>query len=94
MPLVNDHAVREFGVGFVTPQRGWVGTSKGGFETTDGGASWAPVNLGRAVNKIRILQTGAELRAFAIGADVFQFAVPPEGSAVSAPGAVVPVGKP
>ncbi len=76
MPLVNDFAVREFGVGFATPQLGWVGTTKGGFETRDGGASWQPVELGRAVNKIRILQNGNSINAYAIGADVYQFAVP------------------
>ncbi len=94
LPLVNDYAVREFGVGFVSPERGWVGTTKGGFETRDGGASWAPVNLGRAVNKIRILRDGKDLRAYAIGSDVFAFAVPPDNAKASGATEAVPVGKP
>jgi photosystem II stability/assembly factor-like uncharacterized protein len=70
MPLVNDAQVREFGVGFVTERWGWVGTSTSGFETRDGGQNWAPVEMGRAVNKIRILREGDRFRAFAIGASV------------------------
>jgi photosystem II stability/assembly factor-like uncharacterized protein len=35
--LVDDHAVREFGVGFIDAKTGWVGATTGGFETTDGG---------------------------------------------------------
>ncbi|NOT41932.1 MAG: hypothetical protein HOP13_15745 [Alphaproteobacteria bacterium] len=71
LPLVNDAKVREFGVGFVTEERGWVGTTTSGFETRDGGRTWAPVPMGAAVNKIRIVrQGGARFRAFAIGVDV------------------------
>lgn len=70
LPLVSDAKVREFGVGFVTEERGWVGTTTGGFETRDGGRSWAPVAMGAAVNKIRVLKDGARFRAFAIGVEV------------------------
>lgn len=70
LPLVDDAAAQEFGVGFLDENRGWVGTAKGGFETRDGGASWAPVEMGRAVNKIRILRDGAGFSAFAIGVQV------------------------
>ncbi|WP_374353621.1 WD40/YVTN/BNR-like repeat-containing protein [Chitinimonas sp.] len=95
LPLVNDAAVREFGVGFANEQLGWVGTTKGGFETRDGGAHWAPVDLGRVVNKIRILPDGnSGFTGFAVGADLYKFGVPP----VTATGAVdaqaVTVGKP
>ena len=89
MPLVNDAGVREFGVGFATNDLGWVGTSKGGFETRDGGKSWRPVDMGRNVNKIRFVADGATLKAYAIGADVYEFAVPPvkaaAGSTLDAP---------
>ena len=37
LPLVNDHGVRKFGIGFVTPEMGWVGTNKTGIQSTDGG---------------------------------------------------------
>lgn len=95
LALVDDAGVREFGVGFATAQLGWVGTNKGGFETRDGGASWQPVELGRAVNKIRILPDGAAFRAYAIGADVYQYGVPPAGAAATAPApAAIVVGKP
>lgn len=73
LPLVDDARVREFGLGFVTADWGWVGTSTTGFETHDGGATWAPVEMGRAVNKIRILRDGARFRAFAIGTEVHRY---------------------
>jgi|CXWL01.1.fsa_nt_gi photosystem II stability/assembly factor-like uncharacterized protein len=73
LPLVDDAAVREFGVGFVTEDWGWIGASTTGFETRDGGASWALIDMGRAVNKIRVLRTGAQTRAFAIGVEVRRF---------------------
>jgi photosystem II stability/assembly factor-like uncharacterized protein len=78
LPLVNDFAVREFGIAFLTPQVGWVGTSTTGFETRDGGATWKPVNLGRAVNKIRLLPDGDGFVGYAIGVEVFKLGLSPE----------------
>jgi photosystem II stability/assembly factor-like uncharacterized protein len=70
LPLVEDAAVREFGVGFVDENWGWIGASTTGFETRDGGTTWSPLEMGRAVNKIRILRDGRRVRAYAIGAEV------------------------
>ena len=70
LPLVNDAQAQEFGVGFATETWGWVGTLNSGFETRDGGASWTPVEMGRAVNKIRIVRDGQGFSAFAIGVQV------------------------
>lgn len=58
--MANDVADREFGVGFVTADTGWVGTGKGGYHTSDGGKTWNFVEMGRAVNKIRIVPTEAK----------------------------------
>ncbi|MBI3229268.1 MAG: hypothetical protein HYZ45_03525 [Burkholderiales bacterium] len=78
MPLVKDAAVREFGVGFANEQLGWVGTTQGGFETRDGGASWQKVEIGRYINKIRILPDGkGSFSAYAIGADLYKFGIVP-----------------
>jgi photosystem II stability/assembly factor-like uncharacterized protein len=75
LPLVADYAVREFGIGFVNEREGWVGTTTGGFETRDGGASWQRIEFGRAVNKIRIVP-GADgaFAAYAIGIDLWKYA--------------------
>lgn len=70
LPLVEDARVRQFGIGFLDENRGWVGATTTGFETRDGGATWTPVEMGRAVNKIRIVRAGAVRRAFAIGVNV------------------------
>ncbi len=72
LPLVDDARVREFGVGFVDEHWGWVGGSTTGFETRDGGASWAPIEMGRAVNKVRIVREGGVARAFAVGVEVWR----------------------
>ena len=71
LPLVDQAKVQEFGIGFANERLGWVGTSQGGFETRDGGRTWSKVELGRAVNKIRVLPTtdGGQ-RLFAIGVEV------------------------
>lgn len=70
LPLVKDVKQREFGLGFATPDWGWVGCRAGGYETTDGGKTWSPVNFGPAVNKIRVVQLGGGFVAYAIGAEV------------------------
>lgn len=79
LPLVDDPGAREFGIGFATPKIGWVGTAKGGYETRDGGRTWSPVEIGPAVNKIRILPVGDTVRAYAIGGEVHAFGPTPPG---------------
>ncbi len=74
LPLVEDHRSREFGIGFLDEQYGFVGTLTGGFETRDGGNSWQRVNLGRAANKIRFIQRADGKRiGYAIGVEVFRY---------------------
>jgi photosystem II stability/assembly factor-like uncharacterized protein len=73
--LVDDFAVRQFGVAFIDDNIGWVGTTTSGFQTTDGGKSWAKVEMGRAVNKIRLLPTADGFVGYAIGVDVYKFSV-------------------
>jgi photosystem II stability/assembly factor-like uncharacterized protein len=70
LPVVADHTVQEFGIGFVTTQHGWLGGLKQSYETTDGGLTWQPADLGFAVNKIRIVPTKTDTKVFAIGSGV------------------------
>lgn len=71
--LVEDAAAREFGVGFIDENHGFVGTMNQGYETKDGGKNWLPVNLGRACNKIRIYKsTNGNVYGYAIGVDVMK----------------------
>jgi photosystem II stability/assembly factor-like uncharacterized protein len=73
MPLIDEAGVREFGIGFIDEQRGWVGTTKGGFETQDGGKSWTRMEFGRAVNKVRVIpKAGGGKAIFAIGVDMYR----------------------
>ncbi|MCA3060597.1 MAG: hypothetical protein ING60_12355 [Rhodocyclaceae bacterium] len=75
IPLVDEHAVRQFGIAFADEQTGWVGTSTTGFQTVDGGVTWSRVNMGRAVNKIRLIPTADGLVGYAIGVDVHKLVV-------------------
>lgn len=70
LPLVKDVKQRQFGLGFATPELGWIGCRSGGYETRDGGKSWEPATFGPAVNKIRVIRDGAGFAAYAIGVDV------------------------
>lgn len=77
--LVEDPKAREFGIGFIDENTGFVGTVNSGFKTTDGGASWVKMDLGRACNKIRIYQNElGEKYGYAIGVDVFKLQISPE----------------
>jgi photosystem II stability/assembly factor-like uncharacterized protein len=76
IPLVSDPKVREFGVGFLDAQTGWVGAVPHGFETKDGGATWQAVDMGNAVNKIRIVETETTQVGYAIGTNVYRIEIP------------------
>lgn len=43
------------GIGFATDDVGWVGGHSGTYQTTDGGQTWSPVELGEALNRFRML---------------------------------------
>jgi photosystem II stability/assembly factor-like uncharacterized protein len=70
IPLVTSKGAEELGIGFVSPYKGWVGTSVGGFETSDGGKSWEPSSLAPKANKIRIRAADGTPMTYAIGSEV------------------------
>ena len=71
--LVEDAASREFGIGFIDENHGFVGTMNSGFETKDGGKTWEKIDLGRACNKIRIYKDDkGKVYGYAIGVNVFK----------------------
>lgn len=69
LPLVRNAKARQFGVGFATSKVGWVGTAAGGFETRDGGLSWAPISLAPAANKIRTSAADGTRMIYSIGTE-------------------------
>lgn len=72
--LIEDAAAREFGIGFIDANHGFVGTMNSGFETKDGGKTWTKIDLGRACNKIRIYRNSAnKVYGYAIGVNVFKW---------------------
>jgi photosystem II stability/assembly factor-like uncharacterized protein/pimeloyl-ACP methyl ester carboxylesterase len=71
--LVEDAGAREFGIGFIDENHGFVGTMNSGYETKDGGKTWTKVNLGMACNKIRIYKdANGKVYGYAIGVDVLK----------------------
>lgn len=70
--LVEDPTAREFGIGFLDENHGFVGTLNSGFETKDGGLTWTRIDLGRACNKIRIYSENGKAYGYAIGVDVMR----------------------
>ena len=74
LDLIADHGAREFGIGFIDENHGFVGTISSGYETKDGGATWRPIDLGQACNKIRIYRTEAgQVYGYAIGVSVYKW---------------------
>jgi photosystem II stability/assembly factor-like uncharacterized protein len=70
LPLVANKDAEELGVGFVSPDKGWVGTAAGSFETSDGGKSWRPSTLAPKANKIRVRAADGTPMIYAIGSEV------------------------
>jgi photosystem II stability/assembly factor-like uncharacterized protein len=70
LPLDAAAGTIEFGIGFASPELGWIGTGPGGLQTRDGGRTWTPVELGQATNKIRIVPAPGGFVAYAIGVEV------------------------
>jgi photosystem II stability/assembly factor-like uncharacterized protein len=68
--LVANKEAQEFGIGFVSPDHGWVGTAAGGFETRDGGKSWIPSSLAAKANKVRTMAADGTRLVYAIGSEV------------------------
>lgn len=78
LPMVDDLAVREFGVGFIDERRGWVGAVPHAFATMDGGATWTKAEMGRAVNKVRVSwDADGSVTAYAIGVEVLKLQAGP-----------------
>jgi photosystem II stability/assembly factor-like uncharacterized protein len=67
MLLVSSKGAEELGVGFASPDKGWVGTDVGGFETSDGGKSWIASDLAPKANKIRVRTADGTPMVYAIG---------------------------
>jgi photosystem II stability/assembly factor-like uncharacterized protein len=72
--LTEDATAREFGIGFIDENHGFVGTINSGFETKDGGLTWVKIDLGRACNKIRIYKDEKDkVYGYAVGVNVFKY---------------------
>ena len=70
--LCEDAQARQFGIGFIDENTGYVGTMRTGYKTTDGGKTWQKNDLGFACNKIRIHKENNKIYGYAIGFNVFK----------------------
>ncbi|WP_282043459.1 WD40/YVTN/BNR-like repeat-containing protein [Winogradskyella flava] len=74
--LVKNNKAREFGIGFINENQGYVGTRDSGFGTKNGGKTWNPINLGRGCNKIKLYNTNTnDVYGYSIGVDVYKLEV-------------------
>jgi len=72
LPLVNT-GIREFGIGFINDTVGWVGGESTGYETKNGGQTWANKSLGQYANKFSIVKnpTGNNT-CYTVGLNVYK----------------------
>jgi len=75
--VCEDAQARQFGIGFIDENHGYLGTYRTGYVTKDGGKTWNKTNLGIACNKIRFYTNGDKLYGYAIGVQVFKWAPTP-----------------
>lgn len=68
--MAEDKTARQFGIGFVSVDVGFVGTMAGGFATKDGGETWERAPIARAANKFQAVPTDKGVRLYAIGTEV------------------------
>ena len=79
--IAQDKTARQFGIGFVSADVGFVGTAAGGFATKDGGTTWERAPIARAANKFQAVSTDKGVRVYAIGTEVqaIDLPAPPKG---------------
>jgi len=71
--LVKDNAARQYGVGFIDENHGYVGTYSIGYKTLNGGKTWSRYDLGAACNNIKIYKDElGETYGYAIGVNLFK----------------------
>ena len=70
LEMAQNAQARQFGIGFIDENTGFVGTFAGGYATNDGGASWREVPIARAANKFDVVRTPSGGRIYAIGTEV------------------------
>jgi photosystem II stability/assembly factor-like uncharacterized protein len=72
LPLDNT-GVREFGIGFIDENVGWVGCENNGYETLDGGLTWSSVDCGQYANKFSITNNPDGTKTcYAVGLNVYK----------------------
>jgi photosystem II stability/assembly factor-like uncharacterized protein len=72
LPLANS-GVREFGIGFINDNVGWVGGENNGYETLDGGLTWTSKDIGQYANKMSIVSnTDGSKTCYAVGLNVYK----------------------
>lgn len=87
LDLTDDAATVELGVGFVDERRGWIGTTTGSYQTSDGGRSFTKADVAPAANRFRMVQGPAGTSVYAIGSQLqrLDLAAKPSRSTAAAP---------
>lgn len=75
MEMTDNYTVREFGIGFINEDVGWVGDMSSLYQTTNGGVTWKKLETARVINKIRVIETSKGATLYAIGTNVWKMDV-------------------
>lgn len=70
MEIAQNPKARQFGIGFIDADTGFVGTFDGGYGTSDGGLTWRKVPIAPAANKFDVVRTPTGGTIHAIGTQV------------------------
>ena len=70
LEIAQNAKARQFGIGFIDADTGFVGTFSGGYATSDGGATWREVPIAPAANKFDVVPHEGGGRIYAIGTQV------------------------
>ncbi len=76
LPVIDSHPWRAFGIAFMDERTGWIGGTTTGVQTRDGGLTWTPVEMGKAVNKIRVVPKPTGTDVYAIGTELNRLQIP------------------
>src|SRR6185503_8316572 len=78
------NSYEEQGIGFATPDLGWIGGWTGPtYETTDGGNTWGTAGFGLNINRVRMLSSTL---GYAVGETVYKYTLDTAGLPVAPAG--------
>ncbi len=70
LTMTENNLARQFGIGFVDKNHGWVGTLAGGFYTNNGGRTFTKAPVEKAANKFQVVKSETGTTIYSIGTKI------------------------